>query len=524
MYKPGGWNCVGCVLVVNILFRYVDTHQKTIDEALEEICTFLPGEYGTLCDTIVSLFGDALIYYFTQEYTPDEVCKEGGFFCNDPQCTLFPSPNPSKQTLNDAVDTTSLHTIMKLVHKVIGASAKTRLGGDPSNHVPLVDNDNDRFSTIESFRGSSWRGKDCNDQSNTTYPGRKIPAKPGDSGDFNCNGISGVNPTTRKLYKDELCGQSEPRGVIVVGASAQAHFEIPPIWLDAAKINSTTYDDVVFAIQNEMDWPQRSWATGYSTDALVDSIYLQMWKRNHCNFKDYQNLGVNGASSNKIINTVKAIARNATTDYPALAFYATIGDDVCSQDKTLDRMTTPAQFYTNVVGVLNYLDSGILPMGSHLTFIGLVDGRILWDELHDKLNPVGRTYEEIYSWLACLNRNPCWQWLNPNETTRNLASQRAAELSAVFDEIIANNTFKHFDMAYLPFPLPEIIKEWTQRGGKVSDLIEAVDGFHPSQIGNYVVGGWMWQWLLDNRPSWVGKENPNNPTIEKLFGDQGGYY
>jgi len=61
-------------------------------------------------------------------------------------------------------------------------------------------------------------------------------------------------------------------------------------------------------------------------------------------------------------------------------------------------------------------------------------------------------------------------------------------------------------MAYIPFPLPEMIKEWTAQGGKVSDLIEPVDGtkyvpslnsnaqnsknikgFHPSQIGNYVL-------------------------------------
>jgi len=88
-----------------------------------------------------------------------------------------------------------------------------------------------------------------------------------------------VNPATGKLYKDELCSQSGPQGVIVMGASAQvgetsvffvcntetkiiiqqAHFEIPPIWLDAAKINFTTYDDVIFAVQNEMDWPHRSW-------------------------------------------------------------------------------------------------------------------------------------------------------------------------------------------------------------------------------------------------------------------------
>jgi hypothetical protein len=83
--------------------------------------------------------------------------------------------------------------------------------------------------------------------------------------------------------------------------------------------------------------------------------------------------------------------------------------------------------------------------------------------------------------------------LNPNATVRNIASERAAALSDQFPkvnflffhfqsdffffiQIIANHTFKHFDLAYIPFPLPEMIKQWTQQGGKVADLIEAVDG------------------------------------------------
>ena len=37
-------------------------------------------------------------------------------------------------------------------------------------------------------------------------------------------------------------------------------------------------------------------------------------------------------------------------------------------------------------------------------------------------------------------------------------------------------------------------------------------------------GGYMMQWLNDNHPEFLGKENPNNAIIEKLFGDQGGYY
>ena len=41
-----------------------------------------------------------------------------------------------------------------------------------NNHVPLVDVDGDGFSTVQTFRGSSWRGRDCDDVENTVYPGR----------------------------------------------------------------------------------------------------------------------------------------------------------------------------------------------------------------------------------------------------------------------------------------------------------------------------------------------------------------
>ena len=39
-----------------------------------------------------------------------------------------------------------------------------------------------------------------------------------------------------------------------------------------------------------------------------------------------------------------------------------------------------------------------------------------------------------------------------------------------------NHTFKHFDMAFYPFPLEEIIEKWQASGGNIQDLIEPVDG------------------------------------------------
>jgi len=54
-------------------------------------------------------------------------------------------------------------------------------------------------------------------------------------------------------------------------------------------------------------------------------------------------------------------------------------------------------------------------------------------------------------------------------------------------------------------------------------VIEPVDGFHPSQTGNYLLADVVWQDLLANKPSFLGAENPNNAAIIARFGDQGGY-
>ncbi|CAF4947119.1 unnamed protein product, partial [Rotaria socialis] len=56
-----------------------------------------------------------------------------------------------------------------------------------NNHIPAVDLDNDKFGTEPTLRGSSWRGKDCNDFSSQVYPGAQ--SVDGDSViDHNCNG------------------------------------------------------------------------------------------------------------------------------------------------------------------------------------------------------------------------------------------------------------------------------------------------------------------------------------------------
>jgi hypothetical protein len=44
--------------------------------------------------------------------------------------------------------------------------------------------------------------------------------------------------------------------------------------------------------------------------------------------------------------------------------------DVCSPHPGIGTMTTPQEFYKNVMSALTYLDNGVVPKGSHLVFVG----------------------------------------------------------------------------------------------------------------------------------------------------------
>lgn len=66
----------------------------------------------------------------------------------------------------------------------------------------------------------------------------------------------------------------------------------------------------------------------------------------------------------------------------------------CRNRDTLAHMTTPKEMLSNVMQALRYLDTR-LPNGSHVILTGLVDGRFLWDNLHDRYHPLGK-YEKLW--------------------------------------------------------------------------------------------------------------------------------
>ena len=85
--------------------------------------------------------------------------------------------------------------------------------------------------------------------------------------------------------------------------------------------------------------------------------------------------------------------------------------------------------------LLDFIDKTV-PEGSHLVMLGLGDGDVLYDNLHADIHPLNVTYGNVYDFLNCLEISPCWGWLNSNETVRKFTTERAKNLSKVYNEIL----------------------------------------------------------------------------------------
>ena len=400
-----------------------------------------------------------------------------------------------------------------------------------NSHYPLTDVDGDGFSADANgtLRGWHWRGRDCAHADNTVYPGRKINTL-GQDVDHNCNGIVGGNSSGS--YEDLLCAGTEQRGLIVLGDSASAHFHVPPRWLTARgwQAGDLLNWETTLEAEDELDRPDCSWGTGFKTAEEcpynfgfpVASLYQRVRARNQCNHRDYQNMGVNGMRMTAIMNVVNSTSRFTALDHPALVMLAVIGNDVCSGHPGDDHFTPVDEFEAHARQALAVLDTKLAP-GSFVAALGLVDGRILWDSMHAQQHPMGSTYEELYAFLSCLGLNPCWGWLNSNSTWRDATTAHAQLLSAVYEKLEGEQNYTNFKLVYETPDWPKYIADYVATGGKATDLIEPVDGFHPSQAGNMYLASSLWSWFEKEHPEALGAVNPHNAEITSIFGDQGGH-
>ncbi len=351
--------------------------------------------------------------------------------------------------------------------------------------------------------------------------------------DTNCNGILGRDPVTGDTYESLWCKDSQPMGTVLLGDSAGAHFHIPPAWMTSKEMSEAVFKDLFFILENELDWPMMSGATGYMNSTWpaaitgpVDSTYLRLKEINRCNHRDYQSIAVNGARASAMAKElVKGFARDGKTDKPVFLSLALIGNDVCNGHHDISHMTTPEEFYNSTLETLRYVDS-IVASGSVVIGVGLVDGRVLYNTLHDQIHPIGSyrndvTYAQMYDYLNCLEISPCFGWLNSNETWRNLTTERAVQLNDAFKSLVAKETFNNFNIHYMDAAITEVFKRWVDQGGKPSELLEPVDGFHPSQIAQAITTAVTFEML--EKIGVLPPTNPYNDEIVKKFGDQEGY-
>ncbi len=490
---------------------------------MEEICKlFRNPALKSACDWAVDTFGEAIIHGLESLQTPDQICHSLKFCTGT--CQLFPKSPTSKGPSPAALEAYArvleqkkqgkepfpLKWLIDLINKLA------------QNHEPIVDFDDDLFSTSGGLRGSDWRGKDCDDENRKIYPGRIDPLVNPDV-DSDCNGIVGKSPQGQS-YEQLFCSASDRRGIALLGDSAGAHFEIPPAWFNVSMWDNTTFDGALRRLEDEIDLPQASFSTGYLPNGTagllgpVNSIYLHNRQRNLCNHRDYQNSGVNGERSGSMTDLVKALARNNVTDHPVSVIYELVGNDVCHSGPDGD--TPAAEFRANTLKSLRYLDDHLPPL-SNVLIIGIANGSILWDALHDKIHPLGVPYPDVYNYLNCLSISPCFGWMNSNQTERHLTTMWGKMLNDVYKEIVSNQTvidsFHSITVKYLSFPLDNY-QEWYD--GPLQALIEPVDGFHPNQLANAYIGDIIVAGLDKTFPGFLSKVNPQNDEIVAQFGEQ----
>eukprot|EP00164_Ancoracysta_twista_P005307 GFYU01007265.1.p1 GENE.GFYU01007265.1~~GFYU01007265.1.p1 ORF type:complete len:539 (-),score=142.02 GFYU01007265.1:238-1854(-) len=489
--KPGTV-CVACTVLVSSLANSVRFHgREWVDKEAKEYCSKHSIKIlRPFCEQILEKAGNEIIYLLEKRASPDDICQNYNY-CKNPKCKAFPDwPKAGAQhveaLLADYAKTSARHTpisipdepmafdgvdhhqmllevnqnirsswIDDLIHyleKIIiklNPGLKDGLERVVQEHLPFSDEDGDRFSTMERLRGTHWRGRDCNDHNAEVRPGRA--ALNGDMEfDSNCNGIFGQDKDG-KSYEEDLCANSGARGLIVLGDSAAAHFHIDPTIIDPTRFGPKILAELIPQAEDELDFPYCGAYTGFETDPskcppgddTPDSLYLRLKKQNRCNHRDYQNIGINGADSKLVADKyIQSMARNQTSDNPALVIHAVIGNDICESKPGVEYMTTPEVFREKVLKSMAILDD-TLPKDSHVVFIGLVDGDALYRTLANLQHPIGATYADVYDFLICTEATPCAGWMTSDADARAATKGRMEELNAVYAQIVKGACLPH---------------------------------------------------------------------------------
>ena len=218
----GGVGCLVCTAVVALTEQMSVVHNETFVESYDRLCNVLPELYRNACIALGKFYIPMILDIITDEVTADVICHAIELCYEDkgqPYCHAFPPRGDFHEKV--------LRSGKRVSSKFFGESAsyyhsKGPAAFDPctlagvkelcdlfsrvfTRDLPLVDLDNDTYSaSVEAWRGTSWRGRDCDDINVQSHAGAK-PRNGDVVFDSNCNGIHGTDPITGRPYEDLFC-------------------------------------------------------------------------------------------------------------------------------------------------------------------------------------------------------------------------------------------------------------------------------------------------------------------------------
>ena len=481
-------NCLFCSVLVHAIEKYTQQHHLKVDAfILNRYCDLFEDSFQSGCKNLISTNGPKLIEILKVTTNPDQVCSQLNF-CTLPQCLLYPQ--------NYSSDVSFSHNM-----SMPEADQSTPQFPSPST---FIDDDGDHFSAKTDISGGyDWKGRDCDDQDDKIYPGRKVNPYPEEEIDFNCNGIQGKNRNSKKSLKETVCDGTTQLGTVVVGDSIGARYEIPLKWFDASKWKREIFTGMSSHLQGTFNVPQYSGFTGTCPEGQwpCRSFYKYLSEWNKCNTGDYINIAVNGATLNTTLVNIQNLPRDQLLDYPVIMFFELLVNDICKV------MTDPEDFRAEFLSALTYLDNK-LPQGSHLVVIGLFEYDFYGNML-DKIHPGGFTYADLYTFANCTGVPLCPGLLNPDKSQRDIRLQHAHVLNQVYKDVLSSQQTNSFDSIYYDFPSQHIVDEYRRQRRDLSQILDPVDGFHLSQRTQAMLADYLWKSIKKDRPQWIGKKHSN---------------
>ena len=218
----GGVTCLVCTAVVALTEQMSVVHNGTFIEAYDRLCNVLPSQYRNACIALGQFYIPHIIDLIMEKVPADVICH-AIYLCYEdkgqPYCHAFPPRSDFHEKVSQSRDRVFAKLFderASLYHPegpaafdpctLVGVRDLCKLFSRVfTDNLPLIDLDKDTYSAfVEAWRGSSWRGRDCDDFHVRNHPG----AKPRDGDvvfDSNCNGIYGKDPITGRPFEDLFC-------------------------------------------------------------------------------------------------------------------------------------------------------------------------------------------------------------------------------------------------------------------------------------------------------------------------------